>query len=458
MMSDIERRKRSNPLERAIFLFLGIFLLFIILGVFVLMYVVFFTDVNMAAPSSESVRPSWDDSVGIRLRLPLRGIRRRSERACRRILRSKLRCLFSVVTERRSTEIASSPWIPLPTCTRRQYDWLVSSKQISFWVRMKDLVTPGIRTVVSTHDNLCSKQDERTVNGYALFFEVLESKQMYDRASPSTLVVSTWCTAASRTTARTWRLRFSNRRRFPSLTRRLNRWTQVSVVFNSLTEKPQTSLYRCDIAVYINGVFQDSVTTTRHLTVRSPSLFHADLAPPPHRQRRLRRRRLPRRHRLRGRSAARRLPHRSSAARWSRARCSGLGTHSRSRTRCWSRCCSWRSCGVRARSCWRAERRRRCRRRRWTHGRGSCSGRRRRWRRMVCLTQSRKRGRETESPEELLAQKEREARLAAQRARHAPKQETETAAAAAAEEKQEDLQGNTVVFFDTSGGWRAGAT
>lgn len=40
---------------------------------------------------------------------------------------------------------------------------------------------------------------------------------------------------------------------------------------------------------------------------------------------------------------------------------------------------------------------------------------------MVCLTQSRKRGRETESPEELLAQKEREARLAAQRARHAPK-------------------------------------
>lgn len=77
---------------------------------------------------------------------------------------------------------------------------------------------------------------------------------------------------------------------------------------------------------------------------------------------------------------------------------------------------------------------------------------------MVCLTQSRKRSRETESPEELLAQKEREARLAAQRARHAPKQETETAAAAAAEEKQEDLQGNTVVFFDTSGGWRAGAT
>ena len=127
MMSDIERRKRSNPLERAIFLFLGIFLLFIILGVFVLMYVVFFTDVNMTAPSSESVRPSWDDSVGTRLRLPLRGIRRRSERACRRIPRSKLCSLFSVVTERRSTETASSPWIPLPTCTRRQYDWLVSS-------------------------------------------------------------------------------------------------------------------------------------------------------------------------------------------------------------------------------------------------------------------------------------------------------------------------------------------
>ena len=66
---------------------------------------------------------------------------------------------------------------------------------------------------------------------------------------------------------------------------------------------------------------------------------------------------------------------------------------------------------------------------------------------MVCLTQSRKRGRETESPEELLAQKEREARLAAQRARHAPKQETETAAAAAAEEKQEDL---AIEIFESS--------
>ena len=33
---------------------------------------------------------------------------------------------------------------------------------------------------------------------------------------------------------------------------------------------------------------------------------------------------------------------------------------------------------------------------------------------MVCLTQSRKRGRETESPEELLAQKEREARREAE--------------------------------------------
>ena len=69
---------------------------------------------------------------------------------------------------------------------------------------MKDLVTPGLRTVVSTHDNLCSKQDELTVNGYALFFEVLENKQMYRSTSSSTLVVSTWSTAASRTTAPTW--------------------------------------------------------------------------------------------------------------------------------------------------------------------------------------------------------------------------------------------------------------
>ena len=69
---------------------------------------------------------------------------------------------------------------------------------------MKDLVTPGLRTVVSTHDNLCSKQDELTVNGYALFFEVLENKQMCHLTTFSTLVASTWSTAASRTTARTW--------------------------------------------------------------------------------------------------------------------------------------------------------------------------------------------------------------------------------------------------------------
>ena len=78
-------------MERAIFLFLGIFLLFIILGVFVLMYVVFFTDVKMTAPSSESVPPIPGDLVGTRLLLRVRGIRRRSERACRRILRSMLR-------------------------------------------------------------------------------------------------------------------------------------------------------------------------------------------------------------------------------------------------------------------------------------------------------------------------------------------------------------------------------
>ena len=69
---------------------------------------------------------------------------------------------------------------------------------------MKDLVTPGLRTVVSTRDNVCLKQDELTVNGYALFFEVLENKQMYRSDRPSTLVVSTWSTAASRTTVQTW--------------------------------------------------------------------------------------------------------------------------------------------------------------------------------------------------------------------------------------------------------------
>lgn len=44
---------------------------------------------------------------------------------------------------------------------------------------MKDLTTPGKRTIFSTHDNLCSKQDEGTVNGYALYFEVTMNKQMY---------------------------------------------------------------------------------------------------------------------------------------------------------------------------------------------------------------------------------------------------------------------------------------
>lgn len=44
---------------------------------------------------------------------------------------------------------------------------------------MKDLRTPGRRTVLSTHDNLCSKQDEATVNGYAFVFEVFDNKQMF---------------------------------------------------------------------------------------------------------------------------------------------------------------------------------------------------------------------------------------------------------------------------------------
>ena len=52
--------------------------------------------------------------------------------------------------------------------------------QIAFWVRMKDLRTPGRRTVLSTHDNLCSRQDETTVNGYAFVLEVLDNKQMQD--------------------------------------------------------------------------------------------------------------------------------------------------------------------------------------------------------------------------------------------------------------------------------------
>ncbi len=45
---------------------------------------------------------------------------------------------------------------------------------------MKDLRTPGRRTVLSTHDNLCSRQDETTVNGYAFVLEVLDNKQMFD--------------------------------------------------------------------------------------------------------------------------------------------------------------------------------------------------------------------------------------------------------------------------------------
>ena len=67
---------------------------------------------------------------------------------------------------------------------------------------------------------------------------------------------------------------------------------------------------------------------------------------------------------------------------------------------------------------------------------------------MAPLIQYKKRGQETESPEEVLARKELAARLEAQRARHSPKQEKEVIPA---EEQQEDLQGNTVVFFDTSG-------
>ena len=245
---------------------------------------------------------------------------------------------------------------------------------------------------------------------------------------------------------------FESSSRVLSLTLRLNRWTHVSVVFNSLTEKPSTSLYRCDISVYMNGLFQDSVTTTRHITVLSLFLSHAGLAPPPHRQRRLRRQPFPRRRGLRGRSFALSLSRRCSAARWSLPRCSVSAPRSRSRTRCWSRCCSSRSCDASRRCCSRTLRATRCSGSRWTSGRASCSARRKRWERECSLTQYKSREQETESPEEILAQKELEARLAAQRARHAPKQEKETIPAEKPpEDLQEDLQGNTVVFFDTSG-------
>ena len=72
------------------------------------------------------------------------------------------------------------------------FNWK-NKDQITFWVRINDTSIPGRRTVVSTHDNLCSRQESSSVNGYSLFFEVLENSQMYYfLILNKILVVSMW--------------------------------------------------------------------------------------------------------------------------------------------------------------------------------------------------------------------------------------------------------------------------
>lgn len=52
------------------------------------------------------------------------------------------------------------------------------------------------------------------------------------------------------------------------MTGRVNRWTHVAVVFTDLSRKPDTVLYKAELAVYINGVFQDRLQASRRIHVR----------------------------------------------------------------------------------------------------------------------------------------------------------------------------------------------
>ncbi|KNB45224.1 endoplasmic reticulum mannosyl-oligosaccharide -alpha-mannosidase-like protein [Blastocystis sp. subtype 4] len=132
------------------------------------------------------------------------------------------------------------------------------SQTIAFWIRMKDLRTPGRRTVLSTHDNLCSRQDETTVNGYAFVLEVLDNKQIRlhviyrsKHNDCADLVVEV----------------------FESV----NRWTHITVVFNNLSQGTGLSLYKTEISVYINGIFQDRTISSRYIQNSQKLLVGSDI-------------------------------------------------------------------------------------------------------------------------------------------------------------------------------------
>lgn len=44
---------------------------------------------------------------------------------------------------------------------------------------MKELSAKGRYTVLSTHNKLCSSPDKDSVQGYSIFFEILENSEVY---------------------------------------------------------------------------------------------------------------------------------------------------------------------------------------------------------------------------------------------------------------------------------------
>ena len=129
------------------------------------------------------------------------------------------------------------------------------SQTIAFWVRLRDIVKQGKRTVLSTHDNVCSKQVEGEVNGYSIFFEILDNSEILFHV----------VYRGRKNTCEDYNI---------EITQSLNRWTHFAVVFKNLSGNITGSRYKMELALYINGELVDSVITSRRTQVRSLLFCH----------------------------------------------------------------------------------------------------------------------------------------------------------------------------------------
>lgn len=90
----LERRKRRNPLERVILLFLLIFFIFILFGLLVLVYVVFFSNIQPSNPSSQYIPYYYRNQLDTYLQLLFLKIPKRFVPVYRRFPRNSVSAGF----------------------------------------------------------------------------------------------------------------------------------------------------------------------------------------------------------------------------------------------------------------------------------------------------------------------------------------------------------------------------